>query len=134
MAYTAPTPAELRIRFPAFAAVTDEVINYWLADARVTVTDAWIEADRAPGEMELAAHNMAGNGYGSAGGAVAGLAAMGVTDFKSGAMSASFDAETVRAANAGGYGSTRYGVLFLTRLRRNVGGAFLAGCAYPVCG
>lgn len=134
MAYTAPTATDLRIRFPAFAAVSDEVINYWLTDARVIVTETWIEGDRAPGEMELAAHNMASNGYGTSGGAVAGLAAMGVTDFRSGAMSASFDAETVRAVNAGGFGSTRYGVLFLTRLRRNVGGPFLSGCTVaPPC-
>lgn len=129
MAYVQPDAAALKLRFPAFAAVDDAVVEYWLDDARVTVTDAWIEADRAPAEMALAAHNMAMEGYGSAGGAVAGLAAMGVTDFKSGAMSASFDASTVAARNAGGYKASRYGTAFLEFLRRNVGGPFLAGCA-----
>lgn len=130
MAYTQPDAATLKLRFPAFAAVPDETVEYWLADARLIVTDSWIEADRAPAEMALAAHNMAMNGLGTAGGAVGQLAAMGVTDFRSGAMSASFDAETVRAANAGGYEATRYGVAFRAFLRRNKGGPFTVGaCA-----
>ncbi|WP_333571315.1 DUF4054 domain-containing protein [Sphingomonas sp.] len=129
MTYIQPDAATLKLRFPAFAAVADETVEYWLTDARLTVTDSWIEQDRAPAEMALAAHNMATEGFGSAGGAIAGLADMGVTEFKSGALSAQFDASTVAARNAGGYRSTRYGVAFLAFLNRNVGGPFLAGCA-----
>ena len=118
----------MKLRFPAFAAVDDVTIEYWLTDARLIVVDTWAENDRAPAEMTLAAHNLALSGAGSTGGAVSSLAAMGVTDFKSASMSVSFDAETVRRSGNGGYSSTRYGVQFLTYLRRNVGGPRLVGC------
>lgn len=129
MAYIEPDAAALKLRFPAFAAVDDVTIEYWLTDALTIVTDSWIEADRDPAQMALAAHNLALTGYGTSGGAVSSLAAMGVTDFKSASMSVSFDAETVRRSGNGGYSSTRYGVQFLTYLRRNVGGPRLVGCA-----
>lgn len=129
MAYTQPTAADLKLRFPAFAAVADETVEYWLTDARLIVTADWIEADRAPAEMALAAHNMVLAGLGTSGGAVGELAAMGVTDFKSASMSVSFDAAAIRSANGGDYGATRYGIAFRTYLRRNRGGPFLAGCS-----
>lgn len=119
-----------RIRFPAFSAVSAETILYWITDAETIVTDSWAAADIEPAKLTLAAHNLALSGAGSTGGAVSSLAAMGVTDFKSASMSVSFDAETVRRSGNGGYSSTRYGVQFLTYLRRNVGGPRLVGyCA-----
>lgn len=124
MAYTVPTAAQLKMRFPAFAAVDDPTVEYWLTDAQAIVKTSWIEADYAPAMMSLAAHNMALQGLGTSGGAVAGLGAMGVTDFKSAAMSVSFDAETIRAKSAGGYSSTVYGNAFAVYLRRNRGGPF----------
>lgn len=133
MAYTQPTAADLKLRFPDFAGVDDAVIEYWLTDACLTVTDAWIEADRAPAEMSLAAHNMALNGVG-AGSDMTGLAGAGVSSFRSASLSVSFDASTVAAATAGGYGATRYGIAFRTYLRRNTGGPLLAGCpTLPGC-
>jgi hypothetical protein len=130
MAYTAPDAAALKVRFPAFASVADETVDYWLEDARLTVTDAWDEADRAVAEMLLAAHNMAMQGLGTAGGAVANLAAMGVTDFKSASMSVSFDAASVRTSKGSGYDATTYGQQFKVYLRRNVGGPRLvSACA-----
>lgn len=129
MAYVAPDAETLKLRFPAFASVADETVEYWLTDARLIVKDTWIEDDRAPAEMSLAAHNMAMGGLGTAGGAVGDLASMGVTDFKSASMAVSFDAETVRRSGGGGYGSTRYGAQFLTYLQRNRGGPRLVSCA-----
>lgn len=128
MAYVQPDSAELKLRYPAFAAVPDETVEYWLTDARLIVTDTWIEADRANAEMALASHNMALGGLGAAGGAVGDLASMGVTSFRSASMSVSFDADAVRRSGDGGYGSTRYGVAFLPYLRRNRGGPFLTSC------
>lgn len=123
MTYAPATATDLKARFPAFSGVADATIEYWLADARETVTDAWIESDRAPGEMELAAHSMAVLGIERpAGDAVGGLAQMGVTAFKSASMSVNFDAETIQNQNSGGYGASKYGQMFLTRLRRNVAG------------
>lgn len=122
MAYTTPDAATLKIRYPAFAAVPDPTVDYWLADARLIVTDAWAADDRAIAEMLLAAHNMALQGLGTAGGTVANLAAMGVTDFKSASMSVSLDAEILRASKGGGYDATSYGAQFKVYLRRNRGG------------
>ena len=134
MAYTAPTPAEFKIRYPEFTAVTDERVQYWLTDALRYVTDGWIEADRAVAEMAYAAFELCKAGAGTSGGAVGDLAAMGVTDFRSASMSVSFDASVVSGKASGGYGANRYGREFLTYLRRNRGGAFLAGLpALPGC-
>lgn len=125
MPYTTPTAAELKLRFPAFAAVADETVDYWITDALLTVTSSWLETDYQPAAMELAAHNMALGGLGTSGGEVAGLADMGVTSFKSGNMSVSFAEGAITAKSAGGYGSTKYGLMFRVRLRRNRGGPFL---------
>ena len=85
----------MKLQFPAFAAVDDVRVEYWLTDARLFV-DTWVENDRGPAETLLAAHNLALYGAGSSGGAVSSLAAMGITDFKSAPMLVSFNAETVR--------------------------------------
>ena len=45
-----------RLRYPAFAAVPDATISYWLEDAARVVTDAWIAADQPIAKMLLAAH------------------------------------------------------------------------------
>lgn len=130
MAYSQPTATTLKTRFPAFAAVADETVEYWLTDARLIVTDAWIEDDRANAEMALAAHNMAALGLDRpAGDEVGALAQMGVTGFRSASMSVNFDAQTIQNANSSAYSSTKYGQMFLPYLRRNVGGARLVGCA-----
>ena len=130
MAYVQPDAATLKMRYHAFAAVDDAKIEYWLTDARLIVTDAWADVDRANAEMALAAHNMALIGLDKpANDAVGSIAAMGVTSFKSASMSVNFDAETIQKANSGTYSSTKYGQLFIPYLRRNVGGARLIGCA-----
>lgn len=128
MPYTQPTAATLKQRFPAFSPVLDTTVEYWLTEARLIVTGRWFENDRANAEMALAAHNMALNGYGTAGGAVGDLAAMGVTSFKSASMSVSFDEGVIASGARGGYSATKYGREFQTYLRRNRGGPMLAGC------
>lgn len=131
MTYTAATASDLKTRYPAFAAVEDATVTYWLDDARTVVTSAWIEGDRAKAEMALAAHNMALGGLGTGSGGATGDMT-GVTDFKSASFAVSFDAETVRKAAAGGYDATRYGVEYKTYLRRNRGGPTLVP-AVPAC-
>lgn len=125
-----PLLAEFRIRYPAFAAVSDDIVTYWLEDAETIVTDSWFAGDISPARMALAAHNLALSGYGQPSGAVGALAGMGVTGFKSASMSVNFDADTIKRSNSGGYSSTKYGHLFLPYLRRNVGGPRLVGCTY----
>lgn len=125
--YTVPTAADLKLRFPAFAAVSNSVIEYWIADAQAVVTTDWISADYRPAIMALAAHNMARQGLGVGGIGSGDMA--GVTSFRSASFSVQFDAGAVKAAASGGYGSTIYGQDFAVYLRRNNGGPFLAGCA-----
>jgi hypothetical protein len=130
MPYTAPTPAELLLRYPAFAAVAEDVRQYWLTDAHRTVDESWIEADYAPALMALAAHNMALAGNGAAGGIPAG-----VTKFKSGAVDVAFSDAAAAAQVRGGYGATRYGIEFQALLRRNKGGPRLIGGGHGLaCG
>ncbi|MBB5709342.1 DUF4054 domain-containing protein [Sphingomonas xinjiangensis] len=128
MPYTQPTADEFRKRFPAFAAVPADTIEYWLQDARLIVTESWAEVDRAPAEMTLAAHNMSENGVLGGTGAVGDLRTMGVTDFKSASMSVSFDSSVGVST---GYKATRYGRAFEVFLRRNVGGPRLVGTLSP---
>lgn len=129
MSFTVPTDDDLKLRYPAFAAVDEDVIEYWITDAQRIVTTSWDETDYGPAILALAAYNLALNGFGAAGGAIGGLAEMGVTDFKSASMSVSFDSATIAAASRGGYGANRYGTEFYVMLRRNRGGPRLMGCA-----
>lgn len=130
MAYTPATPAQLKQYYPAFASVPDATVQFWLDDARTTVTDCYDDDDRAKAEMALAAHNMAIRGIGGpagGGGSMASLAAAGVSSFKSASMSVDF--ETGRSSVAQwDYGATMYGSEYLLLLKRNCGGTpFLSG-------
>lgn len=120
MAYEAPTPTTLKARYPAFAAVEDATIDYWLTDSLRFVDSSWIEDDRAPAMMALAAHQMALSGIGTQSGAAA-LPA-GVTRFRSASMDVSVSESAASAAAKGGYGSTRYGLEFQALQRRSFGG------------
>ncbi len=135
MAYTLPTPADLKMRYPAFAAVADPTIQYWLTDAERFVTTSWSEIDYAPGLIAAAAHNMAKAPVaGIAGSQVSGFAAAGVTHFRSGSFQAQFSEEAVKAQVAGGWASTEYGQEYYMLLRRNVMsmGVTAPGCV-PCC-
>ncbi len=125
-----PTPADLKARWPAFAAVPDATVQYWLTDAERIVTPDWLERDYAVGLMTLAAHEMVLNG-------VTGLPASaipaGVTSFKSGTFSATVSESVANASAAGGFGATKYGQDFAIMLRRNNGMPRLVGCIAPVC-
>lgn len=122
--YAKPAPSHLQARYPAFADVASDTIQYWLTDAERMVDTSWTEGDYAPALMALAAHNMALAGLGatsSAATSVAGLPA-GVTRIKSADFEATI-AESVATAQAGAtLQSTRYGVEFLRLLRVNRGG------------
>ncbi|UAB76964.1 DUF4054 domain-containing protein [Erythrobacter sp. SCSIO 43205] len=116
MAYTAPTVAQFRTRYAAFADVASETVQYWLDEADGD-TGNWSDETRPRGVMAYAAHKMAEQGLGT------GAMPAGVTSFKSGTFSA-----TVSDAQAGrtGFNSTVYGREFLDLARRNFGGPRLA--------
>lgn len=57
MAWTAPTVAELKVRFPAFSAVADATVQAALDEAALRVDESWIdEASFRLGRMLYAAH------------------------------------------------------------------------------
>jgi hypothetical protein len=123
MAYSSPSAADLKARYPAFAAVDDATITYWLTDGLRFVDQGWTEGDYAPAIMAVSAHNMVLAGVaGITGGDQAAMLANGVTDFQSGSVRLRFSDEAVKAAVAGGYGSTRYGLEYFALLRTNKGG------------
>lgn len=120
--------ATLRLRYRAFAAVDDAVIQYWLDDAGRIVTDAWGD-DYEPATFALAAHSMAlARTPGIADGGASQIPA-GVTRFKSGTVDIAVTEAAANRAVSGGYGSTPYGAEFQIMLRRNAGGPMLVGCA-----
>ena len=112
---TPPTAAALKTRYPAFAAVPDATVNYWINDGLRFVKEGWGADDYQAGLMAYAAHQMALTGLGTD--AVAGA---GVTSFRSGTFSATISDEQ---ANATGYKATRYGQEFATIQRRGNGSA-----------
>lgn len=122
-ASTDPNVAALKMRYPAFAAVDDATIAYWLADAAGGSDASWIEGDQQPALLSLAAHRMSvAKVAGIAGNDVSGFAAAGVTDFQSGSFRARFSDEAIKVAVAGGLASTPYGLEYAELLQKNKGG------------
>ncbi|MGK9234530.1 DUF4054 domain-containing protein [Inquilinus limosus] len=113
-----PTPAELKARFPGFAAVADAVLQTALDEAALQVGDDWASAaDIRLGRLLLAAHILTLDGQGS-GAEAAAVAAGGFRRMRSGTL----ELERSDAADAGpgALDSTGYGRRFLELMRRNV--------------
>jgi hypothetical protein len=122
MAYTIPTAANLKAKYPAFAAVADATVDLYLADAaRDRVDTSWIEGDYAPAIMAAAAHEMALLGM-AAQSETAGHLAAGVASLKSGNFQVSFSAEATKRASRGGLDATPYGEAYKRLLKRNKNG------------
>lgn len=123
MAWAAPTPADLKARFPAFAAVPDDVIQDALDEAALQVDGTWVsEADFRLGRMLLAAHilTMDGHGAGGGGGGAGGAAGQ-FKRMRSGQLDLErFTAADLGYGDAGVLGSTDYGRRFLDLLGRNI--------------
>lgn len=107
MAYTAPTPADLKTRYPAFAALWDATVQSWLDEAAIECA-GWPDDTRPRAEMAYAAHRMV------EGGAIQTTVAAGLTSFRSGEFSASVSDSV---ASRTGFAATIYGREF-ARLRR----------------
>lgn len=116
MAYTAPTPANLKARYPAFAAVDDAIVQTWLEEGAADCA-TFPETMRARAEMAYAAHRMAELGL------VEAALPAGVTAFKSGTFSASVsDAVAART----GLDTTIYGQELKDLRRRAFAGPRMA--------
>lgn len=121
MAYTPPDPATFRLRYPEFAAVPDERVQYWLDDAPTAFDPERLGRNGANAAMLYAAHMLAGEA--ATGGADESEIPAGVTSMRSGSLSLSFDTNYVSAQAQGGYTSTRYGAQLASLLRSYLGGA-----------
>ena len=122
MAYTQATAADLKAKFPRFAAIDNATVESWLTDARRSVDASWLDDDRANGEMLLAAHYMTLEGLGT--GTEAMVASKGLGDFKT-VRSGGFSLErsdSAGSAQAGSLRSTTYGRRFLELAVVNRGG------------
>ena len=123
MAYTEPTTTDLKMRYPAFAAVDNAILTWWLAYVvGKDVDQGWGAANGVEAHMAAAAGRMAKAGVQIAGSVVTGFAAAGVTDFKSGSFSAKFSDDAVRQAIAGDWKTSPYGADYLTALEKEKGG------------
>lgn len=127
MSYDAPTPADLKARFPAFTAVSDPVLQGALTEAARRVDTTWTEGDFATAQMLYAAHVLAMDGHAT--GAEADAIAQGAGLYKSlkaGGSAVEFvDGQGVAGTLAG----TSYGRRFLALQRLNVGGPVVAAPA-----
>jgi len=126
MPYLAPTPADVRADFPAFAAVDDAVIQRRIDRTAATVDQSWLEADYTFARSLLAAHFLTEDGIGGGTDAeIAALGLSGVSRLKSGSLDVSFASDS-GAAGGGAWDSTSYGRRFAAILRRNKGGPLIA--------
>ncbi len=116
MAYSAPTASKFKTRYPAFAALANASIEYWLAEAAVDCT-LFPETVRARAEMAYAAHKLVETG------ALSGAVPQGLTSFKSGTFSATV-AEGL--ASLTGFDATVYGREFLAMRRAAFAGPIMA--------
>jgi hypothetical protein len=133
MPYDAPAPATLKARYPAFTAVDDATIQYWLTDAERFVDTSWMEGDYAPALMAMAAHSMTEQGVAGIASGGAGVP-VGVTSFKSASVSLNFSDAAVTQQVEGGLQADRYGREYQDLLARNkAGGSITLGGVVPCC-
>jgi hypothetical protein len=137
MAYTLPTPPDLRARYPAFKDATnipDATVQYWLDYvAGENVDQSWSDPAGARAQIAAAAHRMSEAGVLATGSGDADLA--GVTDFRSASFQVRFSDDYVKQQVEGGWESTVYGRDYLDLLRANRGGMGVTSAGVgPFCG
>jgi len=133
MAYTEPTPAYLKARYPAFADVADATLQVYLDDTAASVDGSWPENLYAMAKAAKAAHEMASLGIGTRSEAE-GWAAAGLTRIKTGNFEAAFSDAKVARASGGTLDSTPYGLIFKRLLRKAKGGPRVVGARGSGCG
>lgn len=122
---TPPTAAAFKERFPIFGKLTKEHIDGILIEALAYVDETWVEPDRDPALMYMAAHLLVREGALAAGqaGVVNTLTRGPVTSVRVGDVSTTYGGEAAGGSGSGGAGgeawllSTEYGKRF-ARLRR----------------
>lgn len=123
------TAADLTARYPEFAGVSQAVLDAVVAEAGGFVDDTWIEADRQPATLALAAHMLASEGYPAKATAGYDHARGAVTERTVGQVSTKFGGNA--SVGRGGtdvydYAGSAYGRAYLMYLRRSHGGPRLS--------
>ena len=128
MAYTDPTPADLRARFPVFSALSDPVIQGAINEAGRRVDETWPEEDFTLAKLLYSAHVLTLDGLGT------GKEAQ-MIGFKSVALGPiKLDLNVIDRVQAGTLQSTTFGVRFLEMVEANFAGGTVAvgpPVAYP---
>lgn len=115
MAYTAPTAAQFKASFPAFAGLDDAVVQSALDEAADMVDDTWVsQAAFTSGRMLYTAHVLTLNGLGTS----TESQLLGFSSIKMGPLELS--RERGSQSDAGSLSSTSYGTRFLALMRRNI--------------
>lgn len=117
MAYTVPTAADLKARYPAFAAVGEPVVDQALLEASNRVDDSWSEKDYPTAIMLYAAHLLALDGLGTS----VEVQLAGFKRVKAGSLELE-RSDKDGAIGAGSILSTSYGQRYSELLELNFGG------------
>lgn len=123
MAWAPPTVADFKTRFPEFSDTPEATISAVLDEAVGDVGPTWIERDRTPGVLHLAAHLLAVSGPSVPGAGGGGAAVTGAIKKRTVGDTSTEFAGVSGSATTGGmldfYRSTAYGVRYLSLMRRN---------------
>lgn len=124
MAEVTITSADLKARYPEFAAVDDFYVGAVLAEAALSVDESWIASTRIPATLALAAHMMSLEGEPARTANGGSVVTAEVKRVKVGDVETEFNvaASTSGAGGADDYGSSLYGVTFLRYRRRSFPG------------
>ncbi len=139
MAYSKPTAADFKARFPEFAPVADSLINLVIDESEREVSSGWEEDDRRPALLYLVAHKLTLEGeparsVGIAAGSGSQINITGpMTRRKVGDVEVQFAGAGSSAGGGSGNGSgyssafdaTAYGRQYLLYLRRSFAGVWV---------
>lgn len=135
MAYTVPTAANLKARYPEFDAVSDDLVTLVITEAAGAVSTLWLERDYAPAIMLLTAHMLVTEGAveraNPDGDGTSSMTTTGaVKSYRVGDVQVSYAGAGEGAGSASGdlsgLSATEYGKRFLALRRANFGGPMVA--------
>jgi len=136
--YTNPTPADIKLDFPAFASVDDAVIQRHIDRSAIWVDETWFEGDYTWAKELVTADSLVQAGYGT--GTDSEISSLGLSNVAR-LKSASFEVQFQSSTGAGSgsvpeqWSGSIYGRQFYALLRKNKAGPRVAvggfGCIGP---
>lgn len=126
MSYAIPSAAQLKARYPRFAAVADDVVAQAITEGSGWADDSWAEIDYQPAVMLYAAHTMTLDGLGTgAESAMYGNSMQAFDRIKSASLEL-WRSNPKTSGTSGTLDATSYGLRYLDLLARNRGGPIVA--------